>query len=191
MHLRKTLFESGDEIEKIFERQVRMQASHDVELGHRLAVAGGRCLPGLLERHRISARSIFLAAKGAEPASGNANVRWIDMPVDVEVRNVAMHPLAHQVGQPANRQNVSGAIEVDAVVEAETLFRHHFFSDRQQPRIVGLKAMALRAKLGQAHPPKNKPNGRPGRGRSAGSCHRVEPGSASAFSITIASTAPS
>ncbi len=36
MDLRKALFEAGDKIEKILERQIRMQPSHDMKFRDRL-----------------------------------------------------------------------------------------------------------------------------------------------------------
>ena len=47
------------------------------------------------------------------------------MPVHVEVRHISVHPLAHQVGQIAKRQNIRGAIERHAIFERETLARLH------------------------------------------------------------------
>ncbi len=128
-----------------------MQTANDVKLRHRLAVPAGRGLPRLLERHGVGPSCVFLTAKGTQPAGRDADIGRIDMPVHVEIGDIAVHSLAHQVGQPADTQNVPRAIQCDAIVEAEALFRHHFVGDWQQPRVIGLKAMALRGKLGQAH----------------------------------------
>jgi hypothetical protein len=68
---------------------------------------------------------VLLAAEGAQAARGDANVGVVDVPVDVEVGDVAVHALAHVIGQPADRQNVAGAVERNAVVEAEALPRVH------------------------------------------------------------------
>ena len=84
-----------------------MQAADDVELGDRFGVSGGGRLQRLFQRHGVGAGRILLAAEGAEPAGRDAHVRRIDMAVDVEVRLVAMHPLAHEVGHPAHGQNVA------------------------------------------------------------------------------------
>jgi hypothetical protein len=56
VNLRKTLLESGAEIEEISKRQVRMQSADNVELGHRLAVSGCGSFESFVERHGIGAR---------------------------------------------------------------------------------------------------------------------------------------
>ena len=42
VYLREALFQAGDQIEVVLERQVGMQAADDVELGDGLGVAGSR-----------------------------------------------------------------------------------------------------------------------------------------------------
>ena len=100
------------------ERQLRMQAADDVELGDRFASSPrpARC-PDLVERHRVRLRIARLLAERAEPAAGHADVGRIDVAVDVEVRDVAVQPLAHDVGHVAERQDVGGAVQRHAVVE--------------------------------------------------------------------------
>src|ERR1039458_2119986 len=98
MHLGKALLESGAEIEEILKRKVGMQSANDVELRDGLAVSGGSSFESLIERHGVGAGRIFLAAKGAEAASGDAHVGGIDVSIDVEIRLVPMHTLADVVG---------------------------------------------------------------------------------------------
>ena len=57
----------------------------------------------------------------------------------LKVRDVAVHAFAHVIGQPAHGQNISRAIERNAVVEIKTLMRHDLFSDRQQTSVVSSK----------------------------------------------------
>jgi len=87
-----------------------MESADDVKFGNRFAVAGGCSLKRLFERHGVRAGSVFPAPECAEAARGNTNVRGIDMPVYVEVSFIAVHSLAHVIGQPTDRQNVAGAI---------------------------------------------------------------------------------
>jgi hypothetical protein len=61
------------------------------------------------------------------------------MPVDVEVRLVPMHPLAHPVRQPAHGKNVAGAVEGERVRIAQALTSQNFILDREETRVVGLK----------------------------------------------------
>ena len=88
-----------------------MQSADDVKLGHCLGVAGGGCLKCFFERHGVSAGRVLLAAEGAETASGYTNIGGIDVPVDVEIRAVAVHPFADVIREPADGENVAGAVE--------------------------------------------------------------------------------
>ena len=66
----------------------------------------------------------------------HADVGRIDVPVDVEVADVAVALLADVVGEPADGQQVGRAIEGDAVVEVEPLAGQHLVGDRLEPRVV-------------------------------------------------------
>ena len=68
VHLGEALFQAPDQVEKIFEGQVGMQAADNMELGYRFGVARGRGLPGFFEGHGVSGGVAFVAAKGAEAA---------------------------------------------------------------------------------------------------------------------------
>ena len=118
-----------------------MQATDDVELGYRLGVSRSGGLEGLFERHGVSAGRIFLAAKGAQAAGGYANIRGIDVAIDVEVGVVAMQALAHLIGQPSHRQDVPGLVEHRPIVGAQALARKDFVADRQQARVVSLESV--------------------------------------------------
>ena len=102
----KTLFEAADQIEEELERKIGVQAADDVKLGNRLRVAGSRGFPGLVEGHGVTGGVALFAAKGAELAGGDADVGGVDVAIDVEVGEVAVHPLADVVGQPADCQNI-------------------------------------------------------------------------------------
>ena len=49
MHLRKALLEAGDQVQKVLERQIGMQAADDVKLRDRLAISRGSGLEGFFE----------------------------------------------------------------------------------------------------------------------------------------------
>ena len=119
MHLRKTLLQARTQIQEILKRQVGMQSADDVKFRHCLGVSGSCSLESLFKRHSIGAGRVFLSPKRAQPARSNANICGIDMPVDVEVSLVAMHALAHQVGHPADGENVAGAVQRQSVVGIE------------------------------------------------------------------------
>src|SRR5579859_958637 len=118
-----------------------MQAANDVKFGDRLGVARGRGLKGLFQGHGVCARSVFFAAEGTEPAGSHADVGWVDVAIDVEVRHVAVQALAHLVRQPAQGQDIRRAVERDGIVKVEPLTRKDLFSNRLKARVVSLKLM--------------------------------------------------
>ena len=141
MHLRKALLQAGAQIEEILKRQIGMQSADDVKFGDRLGVSGSRGFESLFERHGVGAGRVLLASEGAQAAGRHANIRRIDVPVDVEVRLVAVHALAHVVGHPADGENVAGAVEREGIVGVKPLAGKDFVVNRRQPRIVGLKVV--------------------------------------------------
>src|SRR5690242_10930417 len=69
VNLWKTLLQARDEVQKILEWQVGMQASDDVKFRDCLAIAGRSGLEGFLQCHGIGARCVFLSPESTEPAS--------------------------------------------------------------------------------------------------------------------------
>src|SRR5450631_1150381 len=116
-----------------------MQAANNVKLSYCLGVTGSSRLEGFFERHGVSARRVFLAPKGAQTARRHANIRRIDMAIDVEVRLVAMHPLPNPVGQPTHREDIAGAVKRKRIGLVQTLASEDFVFDREQARVVGLE----------------------------------------------------
>ena len=145
MHLGKSLLQPTHQVEKIFQRQIRVQPADDMKLRHRLRVARGRRLPSLFQRHGVACLVALLAPKGAQPAVRHANIRRVDVPVDVEVGHIPVHPLAHMVSQPAHSQHVRGTIKRNPVVELQPLASQNFAGNRLKPRIVGAKICWLAA----------------------------------------------
>ncbi len=71
--------------------------------------------PRLLELHRVRARRALLELReGAEEARGDADVGDLEAHVAVEVRAVAVEPLAHLVGELTDGDDVGVAEERDA-----------------------------------------------------------------------------
>ena len=124
-----------------------MQPADDVKLGHRFGVAGSRGLEGLFERHRVGAGSVFLAAEGAQAAGRHANVGRIDMAIDVEVRLVAVHALADLIRQPADGEDVAGAVERESVVVGQAFAGQHLVVNGLEAGVVGLEWMHAGASL--------------------------------------------
>src|SRR5579864_953108 len=141
MYLRKALLQPRAKIEEILERQVGMQSAHNVEFRHSFGVTRSRCLVSLFQRHRIRARSILLPAKRAQSARRHANVRRIDMPVDVEISLVAVHPFAHRVRHPTDGKDVSGPIKSQRIIGVQALAGNNLGVDWLNAPIVSLKRM--------------------------------------------------
>ena len=101
---------------------------------------------GLFQRHGVGAGRIFLAAEGAQAAGRHADVRRIDVAIDVEVGLVAVHALAHEIRHPSHGENVAGAVKRERVGGIEPLAGHDFVVDRPQARIVRLKSVGSRVR---------------------------------------------
>jgi len=118
-----------------------MQSADDVKLGHSLGVSGGGRLKCFLERHGVGAGRVLLAAEGAETAGGYTNICWIDVPVDIEIRAVAVHPFPDVIREPADGKNIAGAVEIDSVCGIEPLPCHHLIENGLKARVVSLEWM--------------------------------------------------
>ena len=116
MDLREALLEAGNQVEEILKWQIGMQPADDMELRDRFAVTRGSGFEGFIERHGVGAGSILLASEGAEAAGGHANIRRIDVAIDVEVGLVAMHALTHGICQPADGKDIGRTIERECIV---------------------------------------------------------------------------
>src|ERR1700730_14959252 len=93
-------------------------------------------LPDLFEGKRVSAGRLRAAAEGAELAMRHADVSWVDVPVEVEVADVAVALFADVVRQPAQGQQIGRAVKGDAVFEGEPFGGENFGGGGFKPRIV-------------------------------------------------------
>ena len=119
VHPREALLQAAEHLAVPIQRQFGVQSADDVKLRDRLAIPVARRFPRLLERHGVGARVLGPFAERAQPATRHANVGGVDVPVDVEVGDVAVQPLAHQVGHITHRQQVRCAVERQAVFVIE------------------------------------------------------------------------
>src|SRR5471030_836225 len=136
VYLREPLLQAAQHFAEPVQGQLGMQAADNVKLRDRLAPAFPRLLPHLFERHGIGLGIPHPLAERAQPATGHAHVRRVDVPVHVEVSGVPVQPLANQVGQVSQRQNVAAAVERQAIVEREPLARLDLAANGNQARIV-------------------------------------------------------
>src|SRR5947208_3314507 len=119
MHLRETLLESGNQVEKVLEWQIGMQTTDNVKLGDRFAIAGSCGLESFLESHGVRSRHVFFSPESAKTAGGHTNIGGVDMAIDVEVRPIAMHSLPNRIRQPSDSKDVATAIERECVIRIE------------------------------------------------------------------------
>ena len=116
--------------EVILERPGRMESRDDVE-PRKVRVAHGVLddRDGLCLRHRIGALLVRIAAKSAELAVRGADIRQVDMAVDVIVDNVPALLAAHVIGQGAEPGEVMALEEPYAVLPRQALSAHHLRLD--------------------------------------------------------------
>src|ERR1700756_2820746 len=107
-----------------------MQPADNLEFCNGFAVARSSGLKRLFERHCVGAGAVFLAAKCAQTACGDADIGGINMAIDVEIGLIAMHALAHVVGQPADSEDVPGSVERKRVIRTEALTSKHLIVNR-------------------------------------------------------------
>ena len=92
-----------------------MQPADDVKFRRALGYAFCRALVNLIQRERVSAGRVRRAAERAEAAMRHANIRGIDVAVDVVVADVSVFLFAHVIRKPAERKQIVRLIERDAV----------------------------------------------------------------------------
>ncbi len=139
MHTRAALLQPANHLQKIFKRQIRVQAAHDVKFQRPFARALFGAGVNFFQGEVIRSRRAGIPSKRAELAMGDTNVGRIDVPIDVEIGDVPVFLLAHAICQPTNRQQVRRAVQPDAVVNAQALACQHFLGNRVQPLVGDLK----------------------------------------------------
>ena len=146
MHLRKALFQAAQHLAVPVQRQLGMQAAHDVEFGDGFAIALAGLVPDLFKRHRVCLGIALLLAERAQLATGHADIGRIDVAIDVEVSLVAVQPLADLVRQPADPQQIRSAINRQAVLIGQPLAGGDLGSDRFETSIFKHRSHTDRAK---------------------------------------------
>ena len=127
------LVQHADDVEVPVVLPLVVQAADDVHLGaaglRRLGPTG----EDLLVAHHVALRVPQVGAERAERAAVDADVRRVEVRVDVVVGRVAVLPLADEVRQLAHfRQRHLGRFEHEAIVEREPLAGFDFFADGGQ-----------------------------------------------------------
>src|SRR6185437_3496260 len=91
-----------------------------------------RALPNFFERVAVRSIGIFVAPECAQAAVSAADVRRIDVPVDVVVAEVAVALLANMIREPSNGQQIARFIERQAILSRKPLASEHFLRDSRQ-----------------------------------------------------------
>src|SRR5580692_6124893 len=129
------LLEAADELQVMIESQVRMQAADDVKFRCTFSNALFRAFINLFEGERVSAGSVRITTEGAKFAMRYADVRRIDVAIDVVIGDIAVALLTHVVRQPSDRKKIGGTIQRDAVLHAQAFAGEDFFRDGLQPLV--------------------------------------------------------
>jgi len=120
-----------------------MQSADDVQL-RRPPLAG---LPGPIDHrgtiHHISLGLVQVGAEGTEITSVHTHVCRVDVRIDVIISEIAVVPLAYQVGHRAEGKQIVGGFQGQAVVEAETRSGFDLLADRIQSGQLGRHAFIL------------------------------------------------
>jgi hypothetical protein len=132
VHIRHRLVQRAGRVDVELEVHVRVLAVDHVDLGEpgQLALAQ-RVLDELLGRDRVRLRLLLGRGERAELALHAADVRLVEIEVldEVDVVRPAAHA-ACEVGELAEREQVVGLEQREAVLEIEPLVRLHLLADR-------------------------------------------------------------
>lgn len=139
VQIRKVGVQQSDEFEVPLVFSLMVQTTDDVQLGTAVVDSLLAASDDLGVVHRIAFGLAKVAAKGAERAAVDADVRGVEVGVDVVVGVVAVLPLTDKVGQSADFVKRGVLVgEEHAVVERESLSSLHFIADVFQTRAGGL-----------------------------------------------------
>src|SRR5262245_958227 len=95
-----------DNVQIPFIRKLMVQAADDVQLGGAVAIGLRSPLKNLLTRHHIALGVFQIRAKRAEYAAINADIGRVNVRVDVVISEVAVLPLANEIGELGQREQI-------------------------------------------------------------------------------------
>src|ERR1700733_3288024 len=106
-----------------------MQSAYDVEFRGTFGDAFRCARPDFFKGEGVSTRRIGIAAKGTEFAVRAADIRRIDVPVDVVVADIAVTLLADVIREPADGQEIVRFEKPQAFLSVEALAGENFISN--------------------------------------------------------------
>src|SRR5215470_17574759 len=123
MYVRMALFQAANQFQEIFEWKIRMQAAHDMKFRRALTDAFVGALIDFLECVSVRAGRVRIATEGTELAVCNADIRRVNVAVDVVIRDIAVFFFADVVGEPPYSEQIRRAVKLDAIVKWEAFAR--------------------------------------------------------------------
>ena len=121
MKLRVLLLETGKQVCEITEWQLCIQAARNVKLSCAFFNGLTGYAQAIVDVMRVGVRLSWSAIEAAKFAVGVTDIRWIQMPIDVEVSRTAVSPPSHDVRQFAECGKIVSGIKSDAIGKGETL----------------------------------------------------------------------
>src|ERR1700751_904289 len=112
-----------------------MQSTDNMKLRGTFCDSITGALVDFVQGEIVSAGRIGRATKRAELAVRHANVRGIDVAIDVEIRDVAVLLLAHVIREPADGEQIMRLIQRKPVFGMQALAREHLLSHGLQARV--------------------------------------------------------
>src|SRR5208282_2616499 len=119
-----------------------MQPADDVKFRRALGDGFRGARENLIERKCVCARHVRRAPERAQLAMRDADIRRIDVPVDVEVADVAVALLADVVREPADCEQIVRLEEREAVFGAQALAGENLVRDWLKTRVRDLQLAA-------------------------------------------------
>ncbi len=131
---REARFERDEELLVVLDPELRMEAADDVQLADRLVEVALGDPHRLVHRPRPAAVAIAERnVERAQLARGDAHISRVEVPVDVVVGDVAMEPLADEVCEPSDAEQVVGGRQDQAILAVEPHARENLRGDRLEP----------------------------------------------------------
>ena len=112
-----------------------MQPTDDVHLRSATIRRSPRLLLDLFDRVLVRALLVALPVEGAEGAAQGADIRVVDVAIEVVVRHVAVHPAPHEIGQLAERPEVVRLVQRHALRCRQASTVAHLRGNRGHRRI--------------------------------------------------------
>jgi hypothetical protein len=129
MQARVGALQTREQIRVVLEREFRVQPADDVQLGRALRHRFARHGDAFLDAVRVSVGHARRAIEAAELAVGVADVRVVEMAVDVEVSAPPVEATTHGVGQLRERGQIVRRIQSHAVFKRQPLAGFDFGSE--------------------------------------------------------------